>query len=225
MKRPVTLVLVASLLMSASAFAGKNVSGQIAARMVANDSRNDSRHGNDNRGGGSHGDDHRGGHDRNPPAPPSNGGGHDRRDDHRNDGHHGNDRHDNDRHDNDRHDWNRNDHRDSNHRNDNNRYDHNRYDHNRNDNHSSWNGHSGWDRPRSDWVEGQSAVEVYGQYRGRPGRFHHVRSGGLHARIVAQPGRRCMRAMCMYPVSAPPESREFAEASAGAPCGKMPALR
>ena len=41
MKRPVTLVLVASLLVSASAFAGKNVSSQIAARMVANDSRND----------------------------------------------------------------------------------------------------------------------------------------------------------------------------------------
>ena len=55
MKRPVTLVLVASLLVSASAFAGKNVSSQIASRMVANDSHNDSRHGNDrgndNRGG------------------------------------------------------------------------------------------------------------------------------------------------------------------------------
>ena len=62
MKRPVTLVLVASLLVSASAFADRNVSGQIATRMVANDSHNDSRHGNDrgndNRGGGSHGNDH-----------------------------------------------------------------------------------------------------------------------------------------------------------------------
>jgi hypothetical protein len=98
MKRPVTLVLVASLLVSASAFAGKNVSSQIASRVVANDSHNDSRHGNDrgndNRGGGSHGSDHRGGkphnpgngHDRKPPNPPGNGGGHDRRDDHRNGG-------------------------------------------------------------------------------------------------------------------------------------------
>ena len=62
MKRPVTLVLVASLLVSASAFADRNVSGQIATRMVANDSHNDSRYGNDrgndHRGGGSHGNDH-----------------------------------------------------------------------------------------------------------------------------------------------------------------------
>ena len=107
MKRPVTLVLVASLLVSASAFAGKNVSGQIASRMVANDSHNDSRHGNDrgndNRGGASHrqlqaiagraGSHNAGnGHDRKPPTKPGNGGGHDRRDDHRNGGGHGNDR-------------------------------------------------------------------------------------------------------------------------------------
>ena len=34
---------------------------------------------------------------------------------------------------------------------DNHRYDNNRNDHNRNGNHSNWNGHRGWDRPRSDW--------------------------------------------------------------------------
>ena len=51
-----------------------------------------------------------------------------------------------------RNDNNRNDRQtyDNNHR-DNHRYDNNRNDHNRNGNHSNWNGHRGWDRPRSDW--------------------------------------------------------------------------
>ena len=70
MKRPVILVL-ASLLVSGSVFAGNGVSSQIASRVVGADKPAAVRHTSDR------GNDHRGG---NHPAPPSHGGGHDRRD-------------------------------------------------------------------------------------------------------------------------------------------------
>jgi len=148
MKRPVTLVLVASLLFSASAFAaGTNqaVRERLAAKVAQNESAkhgNDRGHdnrGNDHRGGDNRGNDHRGNDNRG-----NDHGNHDnnRRDlnDHRND----NNRRDlNDhRNDNNRRDWN-------DHRNDNNRRDWN--DHRNDNNRRDWNGHRGWDRPRSDW--------------------------------------------------------------------------
>ena len=141
MKRPVSLVLVASLLVSASALAGNGPAKIIAERLAvreSNDRGNDNR-GHENRGGPQRNDDRR-------------GGGNDRRDDrrdHRND--HGND--------NNRRDWN--DRRDDNrrrddrndHRNDNSRRDWNdhRADNRHRDSRNDWNGHRGWDRPRSDW--------------------------------------------------------------------------
>jgi len=130
MKRPVTLVLVASLLASASAFAAGNpqMTKRLAAQVVQNDAHRGNDRGNDNRGNDNRGNDHRGNDNR----------GHDNRsNDHRgNDGNGLNGyRRDNNRHDNDRRDWN--DHRNDNNRNDNNRHD--------------WNGNRGWDRPRNDW--------------------------------------------------------------------------
>ena len=131
MKRPVTLVLFASLLASASAFAAGNpqMTKRLAAQVVQNDTHRGNDRGHDNRGNDNRGNDHRGNDNR----------GHDNRgNDHR--GNDGNGlsgyRRDNNRHDNDRRDWN--DHRnDNNHRNDNDRRD--------------WNGNRGWDRPRNDW--------------------------------------------------------------------------
>ena len=141
MKRPVTLVLVASLLASASAFAAGNpqMTKRLAAQVVQNDAHrgNDRGHenrGNDNRGNDNRGNDHRGNDNR----------GHDNRgNDHRYDGNALNGyRRDNNRHDNDRRDWN-------DHRNDNNRRDWN--DHRNDNNRHDWNGNRGWDRPRNDW--------------------------------------------------------------------------
>jgi Ni/Co efflux regulator RcnB len=141
MKRPVTLVLVASLLASASALAGNGAREEIAERMAAKATHTEAKRGNDrghdNRGGNhQRNNDHR---DRGNHAPPSRGG-HDRRDDRR-------DHRRDDRRDHDRRDWNDN-------RNDHNRRDwnDNRRDHDRNDhNRGQWNGHRGWDRPRRDW--------------------------------------------------------------------------
>jgi Ni/Co efflux regulator RcnB len=122
MKRSVTLVLVASLLASASAFAGNGARNEVAQRMAAKAVHADAKRGNDR------GHDNRG-HDRRDV----------RRDDHRDNDHrdlndrrndHGNDRN---RRDYDRRDNGRNDPR--------------RNDHGRND----WNGHRGWERPRRDW--------------------------------------------------------------------------
>ncbi len=125
MKRPVTLVLAATLFVSASAFAagptGKAFEERVAAK-VEHTAKRDNDRGHDNRG-----NDHRGGNsqrnandrDRNNHAPPSRGGGSDRgndRNDHRNDN----------RNDNNRHNWNG----------------------NARDNRS---GNRGWDRPRNDW--------------------------------------------------------------------------
>ncbi|HEU4780939.1 MAG TPA: RcnB family protein [Steroidobacteraceae bacterium] len=133
MKRPVTLVLVASLLLSATAFAdsgnSKHVGKQVAGKIVRAEAKQNHHRGHDNRHHDSRGNNHRGndGRDR------GNSGGHDRRDD-RNDY-----RNDN------RHDWN-------DRRNDHNRNDHNRNDRNRHDSHNNnWNGNRGWDRHRNDW--------------------------------------------------------------------------
>jgi Ni/Co efflux regulator RcnB len=146
MKRPVTLVLAASLLVSASAFAagptGKEFNERVAAKVEhsvkrdndrGHDNRGNSHRGNDNRGHDNRGNGHGRNDDRgNHSPPPRHGGGHDRRDD-RND--HRNDRRDDHRYGNDRRD----------HRNDYN--DRNRHD-SRNNN---WNGNRGWDRHRNDW--------------------------------------------------------------------------
>ena len=155
MKRPVTLVLVASLLASASAFAAGNpqMTKRLAAQVVQNDAHRGNDRGHENRGNDNRSNDHRGNDSR----------GHDNRgNDHR--GNDGNGlsgyRRDDNRHDNDRRDWN--DHRnDNNHRNDNDRRDWNdhRNDNNRRDwndhrndsNRHDWNGNRGWDRPRNDW--------------------------------------------------------------------------
>jgi Ni/Co efflux regulator RcnB len=134
MKRPVTLVLAASLLVSASSFAagptGKTFNERVAAKVEQNvkrdrghDDRGNDHRGNDNRGNNHGRNDDRGNHS----PPPRNGGGHDRRDD-RNDH----------RNDNNRRDWN--DHR-------NNHNDRNRHDSRSN----NWNGNRGWDRHRNDW--------------------------------------------------------------------------
>ena len=128
MKRPMTLVLVATLLASGSAFAAANpkMTQRVAAQVV----RNDNDRGNDRR------NDH----------------GNDRLNDQRNNDHRGNDNrgHDNGgrppvdhRNDNDRRDWN--DHRNDNNRRDNDRHDWNDHRNDRNDN-------RGWDRPRNDWA-------------------------------------------------------------------------
>ena len=132
MKRPVTLLLVATLLASGAAFA-KNDKDSFAEKAAAKAMRTDSaqRQLNHDRRGGDRGNDSRRDH-----------GNDHRRDDHRRD--HGNDN----RHDNNRRDWN--DHRRDNdrrdYRHDNNRHDNNRHDYNRH-------GHNnrGWDRHRSDW--------------------------------------------------------------------------
>ncbi len=134
MKRPMTLVLVATLFASTAAFAAKNdeaLSNKIAREVVRNDHGN---RGNDGRGGSHRGND-RGNNSRNDNhrgngnhAPPSRDRGHDRRDDRRDD--HRDGRHD-------RNDY-RNDHRRDGHS-------------NGNGNRNNWNGHRGWDRPRNDW--------------------------------------------------------------------------
>jgi Ni/Co efflux regulator RcnB len=129
MKRPVTLVLIASLLASGSALAaavGPAVREKIEAAHNDNGRRGNDNRGNDNRGNDQRGNDNRG-------------------NDNRGNDHRGNDN---------RRDWNehRNDNnrRDFNdHRNDNNRRDFN--DHRNDNNRRDWNGHRGWDRPRSDW--------------------------------------------------------------------------
>jgi Ni/Co efflux regulator RcnB len=138
MKRPVTLVLVASMLISASSFAATNKQfREHVAEKVAkseNAQRGNDR-GHDNRGNDRRGNDHRN----------DNRGNDNRGSDNRND-HRGNDNRGNDRR-NDHDRRNDNDRRD--HRNDNDRRDWNahRYDNNRHDR----DGHRGWDRPRSDW--------------------------------------------------------------------------
>jgi Ni/Co efflux regulator RcnB len=137
MKRPVTLLLVATLLASTSAFAAKNdesIGKAIKREVIRNENGN---RGND-RGGNHRGNDHRG---------------NDRDGNHRGNDHRGNDRGGNhrdndrghDRRDDRRHDWNghRNDRNDRNGRNDN-RHDWNGHRDNRHDN-------RGWDRHRNDW--------------------------------------------------------------------------
>jgi len=128
MKRPVTLVLVASLLISASSLAAtnKNFREHVAEKVAKSESAQRSNdRGRDNRGN-------------------------DNRNDHRGNDNRGNDRGNDRRDDNNRRDWN--DHRNDNNRRDWNdhRNDNNRNDWNGNDRHD-WNGHRGWDRPRSDW--------------------------------------------------------------------------
>jgi Ni/Co efflux regulator RcnB len=146
MKRPVTLVLVASLLISASALAGSNgtkstFKERVATKVAQSES---AKRGND-RGHDNRGNDHR----------RNDGRGHDRGNDHRGNDPRGNDHRGSDRrHDNDRRDWN--DHRNDNDRNGRNdhRNDHNRRDWNdnrRDNNRNNWSGHRGWDRPRHDW--------------------------------------------------------------------------
>ena len=153
MKRPVTLVLVASLLASASAFAAGNpqMTKRLAAQVVQNDAHRGNDRGHDNRGNDNRGNDNRGNDNRGNDHRGNDNRGHDNRgNDHR--GNDGNGlsgyRRDDNRHDNDRRDWN--DHRnDNNNRNDNNRRDWN--DHRNDNNRHDWNGNRGWDRPRNDW--------------------------------------------------------------------------
>lgn len=172
MKRPVTLLLVATLLASTAAFAASNdgtVGKKIAREVVRNDNgnrgndgRNDNNRGNDrrndNRGNGPRNDNNRGNSNH---APPS----HDRRDDRRNDG--------------------RNDgRRDGNH----DRNDHRRdWNNNRNDR-NNFNGNRGWDRPRNDWHNHPNYWDNrrhdrrdyaryryhYGYYRPPAGYYHRV---------------------------------------------------
>jgi Ni/Co efflux regulator RcnB len=128
MKRPVTLLLVATLLASGAAFA-KNDKDRFAEKATAKAARTEQaqRQMNHDRRGGDR-NDHRRDDNRN-----------DHRSDNRND--HGRDnRRDNDRHDNNRRDHNRNDWNDH------------RRDHDRRDNrHDSRHDNRGWDRHRSDW--------------------------------------------------------------------------
>ncbi len=92
MKRPVTLALVASLLVGATAFAGEVPRDALTTKMAKNVVYGDNHRGDSNPGNNHHGND-RPGNDR---------PGNDRRDWN---GHDSNNR-GNDRHDNDRHDWN-----------------------------------------------------------------------------------------------------------------------
>jgi Ni/Co efflux regulator RcnB len=142
MKRPVTLVLVATLLASGSAFAAANpqMTKRVAAQVVRNDNR-----GNDNRG-----DDRRNDH------------GNDHRNDQRNNDHRGNDHRGNDNRGNDNRGHDNGGRPPIDHRNDNNRRDWN--DHRNDNDRRNWNDHRndyrsdhrndnrGWDRPRTDWA-------------------------------------------------------------------------
>jgi Ni/Co efflux regulator RcnB len=130
MKRPVTLVLVASLLISGSALAAGNVVREkmVAAAVRSSDAKPGNDRGHDNRGHDNRGGNSQRGNDRG-----RDNRGNDHRNDHRNDG--GKDRGKDGRHDYDG-------------RRDSDRRDGN--DH-RNDNRNNWNGHRGWDRPRNDW--------------------------------------------------------------------------
>jgi len=187
MKRPMTLVLVASLLVSGSALAAVNgnaMRDKIATAVVRNDDakRGNDNRGNDNRGRDNRGGDNRGGNsqrnnnerDRNNHAPPSYSGGQDRRNDHRDDGkdrgHNNGPRHDNDRDDRNGHDR---------------RNDHNRNSYNTRNN---WNGHRGWDRPRSDWNKHPNYWDNrrhdrrdYARYRYNYG--HYRAPHGYHYRV------------------------------------------
>ena len=168
MKRPVILVLMASLLASGSVLA-KDASNDAFTRKMAaavarnNDGNRGHDRGNNHRGNDHRGNDHRGndrGHDR----------GHDNRHDnnHRNDNHrdHGNHappshgRAPDNRNDHNRRDWN-------DHRNDHNRHDYNdnRWDRYRGD----WNRHPNyWDNRRHDRAD-------YARYRFRYGSYHAPR--------------------------------------------------
>jgi Ni/Co efflux regulator RcnB len=160
MKRPVTLVLAAALLVSAPVFAAKDSPSKVSAG-IAREVRQE--HGNrrhDNRG-----NDHRGGNH----APPRhNGGGHDRgngRNDHRND--------------NNRHDWN--DRRDDHHRyngnHNGNRHDSRGWDRHRND----WSNHPNyWDNRRHDRRDYARYRYNYGYYRAPHGYNHRVWHRGDH---------------------------------------------
>jgi Ni/Co efflux regulator RcnB len=145
MKRPLTLALIATLLVSAPAFAAKDLQSKVADRVEKAARQENGNRGHDNRGNNNRGNEHRGGNtqrnnnerDRGNHAPPSySGGGHDRRDD-RNDH----------RNDDNRRDWN--DHRNDN-RNDR-RSDNNRHDWNNNNRNDHRNDNRGWDRHRNDW--------------------------------------------------------------------------
>jgi Ni/Co efflux regulator RcnB len=121
MKRPVTLVLVATLLASAPAFAAKDFSSKVANGVEKATRHEDGKRGHDNRDNNHRGNDHRGNDHRGNDNRGNDhrGGGHDRgndRNDHRNDN----------RNTNTRHDWNGN------------------HNGNRHDN-------RGWDRHRNDW--------------------------------------------------------------------------
>jgi Ni/Co efflux regulator RcnB len=125
MKRPVSLLIIATLLASTSAMAaGETNKERFAERVMEKSKRAEARR-DDRR------HDDRRDHDR---------GGDHRRDDNRRDDH----RRDNDRRDNDRRDWN--DHRD------NDRRDHDRRDNDRRDyRHDNRHDNRGWDRHRNDW--------------------------------------------------------------------------
>jgi Ni/Co efflux regulator RcnB len=127
MKRPVTLVLVATLLVSAPAFAAKDFTSKVAKGVEKATRHDDGKRGHDNRDNNHRGNDHRGNDHRGNDNRGNDhrDGGHDRgndRNDHRNDNDH---RYDN-RNTNTRHNWNGN------------------HNGNRHDN-------RGWDRHRSDW--------------------------------------------------------------------------
>jgi Ni/Co efflux regulator RcnB len=162
MKRPVILVLMASLLASGSVLARENSKDAFATKMAraaaehnrGNDRGHDRGHdrGNDRGHDRSHGRndrprDHR---DHNP----SN---HDRRDWDR--------RNDHNRHDRNRHDWN------------DRRHDNNRWDHYRGD----WNRHPNyWDNRRHDRADHARYRYRYGAYRAPHGYYHRVWRRGDH---------------------------------------------
>jgi Ni/Co efflux regulator RcnB len=169
MKRPVTLALVASLLIGATAFAGEVPRDALTTKMARNVVYGDNHRGDSNPGNDHRGNDHRGndrpGNDR----PDWNNRGNDR---------HDADRHDwnnrgNDSHDNERHDWNNR----GNDRHDNDRHDWNDRpnDHGRNDYRGDWNRHPNyWDNRSHDHVDYARTRYHYGYYA--PPRGYYYRT-------------------------------------------------
>ncbi len=177
MKRPISFVLVATLLAGASAYAGndaRGVEGKIAREVVRNDkdpgNRGHERRDNDRRGDQGSNDTRRDNDRRqvqpdhsNRPNGPSleSRRDNDRRDnDRRDNDRRDNDRRDNDRRDNDRHDWNDNNRRDWNDRNHNGRND--RWDRHRND----------WDHHPNYWDNRRHDRRDYARYRFSFGSYH-----------------------------------------------------
>jgi Ni/Co efflux regulator RcnB len=163
MKRPVTLAIVATLLVTAPAFAGDAFQSRVAKGVEKVARHENQNRGNDHRGNDNRGHDNRGnrGHDRSPPNHGGGKGSHDRGKDHGNNG--GNDH--------------RNDHR----------YD-NRPDHRYDTRHDNRSDNRGWDRPRSDWSNHPRYWDNrrhdrrdYARYRYNYGHYHAPR--GYHYRV------------------------------------------